>query len=146
VPAAAFLIGSGLIIRRSILLIDPHLLRHEVVLIVGALVLALPQAEQSLESGGASWGFALLGEALFFVAASLLLRARWLAVAGVLTASVVGARWLAESGETVPYWMTLGVAGLMLLVLGVLLLVYREQWSRVQNRVFHWWQHAPLRT
>ena len=53
---------------------------------------------------------------------------------------------LAESGETVPYWMTLGVAGLMLLVLGVLLLVYREQWSRVQNRVFHWWQHAPLRT
>jgi len=34
----------------------------------------------------------------------------------------------------------------MLLVLGVLLLVYREQWSRVQNRVFHWWQHAPLRT
>ena len=144
-PSAAYLLVIGAIVRRSTSVIERHLSLHEVATIAGALTLVLPQAEQSFEPGGAWWGFVLLLESAAFVATAFLLRIRWLAVAGVLTASGVGIRWLAESGDTIPYWATLGVGGMLLIAAGTSLLLNREWWERTAQRTASWWEQSPLR-
>ncbi len=73
-------------------------------------------------------GFALLG-------VGLVLTERWLAAVGVLSISRLGVRWVFEVGLNLPYWLTLGVAGMGLLGLGLLLLFQREWWERAIARI-----------
>ena len=44
----------------------------------------------------------------------------------------------------IPYWLTLGLAGLLLLGGGVLLLSQRERWERVRSRASRWWDAVAL--
>lgn len=144
IPTALFLLAVGLIVRRSPPVVANHVLLHEVATIAGALVLVLPQAEQSFDPAGATWGFVLLGEGAALILTAFLLRGRWHAVAGVFTISGVGIRWIAENGDTIPYWVTLGVAGMLLIALGTSLLLNREWWDRTARRTADWWEQSPL--
>jgi hypothetical protein len=143
VPIGLYLIVLGIVVRRSSALWRSHLYLHEAIQFAGAAVLVLPQAEQSFDPGGARWGFILIAEGALFLTIAFTLGARWMAVAGVLTLSGVALRWLAESGDTIPYWLTLGVAGLALLLLGVFLLLRRDWWADIRHRTAGWWVQAP---
>ena len=126
-------------------LIDRHLDAHEAVMIAGMLVVLLPAAEQSLAPGGGRFGLELIAAGLILLAAGLGLSARWLVVGGVITLTTVAVRWLvAES--SVPYWLTLGLAGMALLGFGMLLLLERDRWDRIRARVRRWWtdDHEPI--
>ncbi len=107
-------------------------------------MLVLPQAEQGFEPGGSGWALVLLGEGTLFLTAAFLLGARWLAVSGVLTVSGVAIRALYVNRDVVPYWLMLGVAGLLLLSFGFVLLLQRERWDRVSKRVSEWWVQRAL--
>jgi hypothetical protein len=81
-----------------------------------------------------------------FLALAFTLGARWLAVSGVLTLSGVAIRALYVSRDAVPYWLMLGIAGLILLAVGVVLLLEREWWDRSRQRVMDWWAWRALVT
>ena len=145
VPAAAYAAGVSLLVRRSPMLIQPHLQWHELITVVGAGLLVLPQAAQGFEPGGQGWALVLLLEGVLFLALSFVLTARWLAVSGVMTVSGVAVRALWVSRDAVPYWVMLGLAGLLLLAGGFVLLLQREWWDRVRESVSEWWtRHAVL--
>ena len=144
VPVSIYLGAVGLAVRRSQPVVARHLMLHEAVLVAGAAMLVLPQAQQGFAPGGSIWALVLLVEGGAFVAISFLLAARWLAVTGVLTISSVAIRMLVESSDVIPYWLTLSVAGFLLLGVGVLLLLQREQWERVRSRTGRWWERASL--
>ena len=144
VPVSIYLGAVGLAVRRSKPVVPRHLMLHEAVLVVGAAMLVLPQAEQGFAPGGSIWALVMLVEGGAFVAISLLLAARWLAVSGVLTISGVAIRMLVESSDVIPYWLTLSVAGFLLLGVGVLLLFQRERWERVRSESMQWWERASL--
>ena len=144
VPAAIYTAAVGLAIRRSDMLIDPHLRWHELITVVGAALLVLPQAEQGFEPGGSRWALVLLVEGAVFLGVSFALGARWLAVSGVLTISGVAIRALWVSRDAVPYWLMLGLAGLLLLAAGFVLLLQREWWDRVRARMIGWWAQRVL--
>ncbi|MEZ4553610.1 MAG: zinc-ribbon domain-containing protein [Dehalococcoidia bacterium] len=145
-PLGTYLVVLGTVLRRSAAVVPRNLYLHEAVALLGAAVIVLPQAEQSFDPGGAKWGFVLIGESALFLALAFLLGARWLAVVAVLTLSGVALRWLAESGDTIPYWLTLGLVGLALLALGFLLLARQDWWSALRTRTAAWWAHTPGRT
>ena len=144
VPVSIYLGAVGLAVRRSEPVVPRHLMLHEAVLVAGAAMLVLPQAEQGFAPGGSIWALVLLVEGGAFVAISFLLAARWLAVSGVLTISGVAIRMLVESSDVIPYWLTLSMAGFLLLGVGVLLLLQREQWERVRSKTGQWWERASL--
>ena len=145
VPAAAYAAGVSLLVRRSPMLIWPHLQWHELITIVGAGLLVLPQAVQGFEPGGQGWALVLLLEGALFLVLSFVLTARWLAVSGVMTVSGVAIRALWVSRDAVPYWVMLGLAGLLLLAGGFVLLLQREWWDRAREGVSDWWaRHAVL--
>ncbi len=144
VPVSLYLGAVGLIVRRSPVLVRPHMMLHELVLLLGTAMLVLPQIEQGLSPGGTQWAIVLLAEGAIFLAVAFLLNARWLVVSGVLTMSAVAVRSLLVSGDVVPYWLTLGLAGLLLLGGGVLLLLQREWWERVRAGASRWWDAAAL--
>ena len=146
VPVSIYLGAVGLVVRRSEPVVANHLMLHEAVLVAGAALLVLPQAQQGFAPGGSIWALVLLVEGGAFVAVSFLLAARWLAVSGVLTISAVALRMLVESGDVIPYWLTLSVAGFLLLGVGVLLLLQHEQWERVRSKTGQWWERASLGT
>ncbi len=140
-PVAICLIGLGLSIRRSEPLLGHHMLLHEGLFILGAAVLVLPPAEQSFEPGGANWGLLVILEGMALLAVGLTLFQRWLAVAGVVTLVAVAARYVVDNtaNGNIPYWAMLGVAGLLLLGVGVLMLLEREWWDRTKARMARWW-------
>ena len=144
VPVSIYLGAVGLAVRRSEPVVPKHLMLHEAVLLAGAAMLVLPQAQQGFAPGGWVWALVLLVEGGAFVAIAFLLAARWLAVSGVVTVSGVAIRMLLESSDVIPYWLTLSVAGFLLMGVGVLLLLERERWERVRSRTGQWWERASL--
>jgi hypothetical protein len=65
-------------------------------------------------------------------------------VAGILALSGVAVRWLSvDRGETLPYWLILGLVGTGLLAMGFVLLLKREAWDRLRRRSARWWQDVP---
>ncbi len=131
--------GLGMTYRRSSELFDRHMYLHEGLIAGGAAVLVLPGAGQALSPGGDKWGLILIGEAFLLLAAGFALSQRWLVVAGVLTIGGVAFRYFSAGEGRLPYWLTLGIAGLILLGFGVLLLSAREWWDRTRARIGHWW-------
>jgi hypothetical protein len=140
-PLGLYLVAMGLTLRRSPDLFGRHMFVHEAVLVAGMLTLVLPAAEQNLSPGGGRYGLEILAQGLLFLAVGLVLSARWLVAGGVLTLSGVALRWLATDLQP-PYWLTLGVLGMVLLAVGVTLLLEREAWERARARIARWWQTA----
>lgn len=147
IPVGLYLIAFGLFVRRSVAIVSHQLMLHEVVLLAGITTILLPQIQEALQPDGANWGVVILLEGLFFLFTSFLLGSRWLTVSGVLAISAVAIRWLAiNSGATIPYWLLLSLVGMSLLALGTIMLLARDRWNDIQNRVVHWWRvSATLR-
>ncbi len=141
IPAAIYLAAVGLT-ARSTQPLSPNLGWHEVLQLVGAALLIIPQAEQGFEPGGARWGLVLLIEGAALLAVALALGARWLGVSAVLTLSGVAIRYLWERRNAVPYWLMLAVAGLLLLGVGISVLFQREWWDRNRDRLRAWWERT----
>jgi len=141
IPAATYLAVVGLT-ARSTQPLSPNLGWHEVLQLVGAALLIIPQAEQGFEPGGARWGLVLLVEGAALLVVALALDARWLGVSAVLTISGVAIRYLWERRDAVPYWLMLAVAGLLLLGVGIAVLFQREWWDRNRARLQIWWERT----
>jgi hypothetical protein len=139
-PSGLYLIALGFVWGRSVALIDPHLYAHEAVMVAGMLVGLLPAAEQSFAPNGGRFGLELIAAGLILLAAGLALSARWLVVGGVLTLTTVAIRWLVTE-SSVPYWLSLGLAGMALLGFGMVLLLERDRWDRLRARVRRWWSN-----
>lgn len=144
-PAAVHLALVGLTMRPAERLSN-DLGWHEVLQVVGAGLLVLPQAEQGFEPGGARWGLVLLIEGVALLAVALALNTRWLAVSAVVTLSGVALRflWVNRETDVVPYWAMLAVAGFLLLAVGLTVLLQREWWDRSRARLLHRWRQDPV--
>lgn len=130
IPAAIYLAAVGLTARSREQLM-PNLGWHELLQLLGAALLIIPQAEQGFAPGGARWGLVLLVEGAALLAVALALGARWLGVSAVLTLSAVALRYLWLQRNAVPYWLMLAIAGLLLLGVGIAVLFQREWWKSV---------------
>lgn len=147
VPVGLYWIAFGLVVRRSAPILDRHLMLHELVLLGGVGIMLAPQIGLGLQADGAAWGGIIMLEGVVFLLVGLVLGARWLTVSGVVAISGVAIRWLAvNTGDTIPYWLTLGGVGLGLLLLGTVLLLARERWMAVKDSTTSWWARtATLR-
>ncbi|MDA0351780.1 MAG: zinc ribbon domain-containing protein [Chloroflexi bacterium] len=143
VPVGLDLIAFGLIVRRSAVMIERHLMLHEAVLLLGVAIMLVPQAAEGVQPEGAAWGGVVLVEGIVFLLVGMVLGSRWLTVGGVLAVSGVAIRWLADStGDTIPYWLSLGGVGMGLLVLGTVLLLARDRWIVIKNATVTWWRRS----
>jgi hypothetical protein len=146
-PIGIYLIAVALTFRRSPPFIRDHMHVHEAVMVIGALHLVFPPAEQSFEPGGGKFGLELIGIGLGLLAAGLLLHGRWLVAAAILTLSATSARMVTGGLFTTPYWLLLGIAGTALIGFGLLVLLERERWDRFRHTVVRWWssvEEAPV--
>jgi len=145
VPVGLYWIAFGLVVRRSVPVFERHLMLHELVLLGGVGIMLAPQVALGLQADGASWGGAIMLEGLGFLLVGLVLGSRWLTASGVVAISGVAIRWLAvNTGDTIPYWLTLGGVGLGLLLLGTVLLLARERWMTVKDSTASWWARTAI--
>ncbi len=143
VPVGLYWIAFGLIVRRSAQVIERHLMLHEAVLLGGVTILLAPQVREGLQPDGAAWGGIVLLEGALFLLVGFLLASRWLTVSGVLAISGVAIRWLGDStGDTIPYWLSLGGTGMLLLALGTALLLARDWWVAAKDATVAWWRRS----
>jgi len=143
VPVGLYLIAFGLVVRRSAAVVQRHVMLHELVLLAGVATILLPQADEALQPGGADWGMLILLEGALLLLVSFVLGSRWLTVSGVLAISGVAIRWLGvNAGDTIPYWVVLGGAGMALLGLGTVMLLARDRWSAFKNSTVAWWRRS----
>ena len=145
VPITLYLLFLGLSYRASPPLVRVHMSLHEALLVAGVLVLVLPAAAQSIESGAGAYGFETIAAGLVFLTLGLILHARWLIPSGVLTLSGVALRWATGSYVDIPYWLVLGAVGMVLLGGGLLLLSQRERWDALRRSAGRWWLETPAR-
>jgi hypothetical protein len=140
-PIALALIGAGLTFRRSDPLFEAHMFAHEALFVLGAGLLTIPAAAESFAPGGGAWGLVVIAQGLALLALGLVMVQRWLAVSGVVTLIGVAGRFVFDSTSSghVPYWLMLGVAGLLLLGVGVLMLLERDWWDRSRAHMVRWW-------
>lgn len=146
-PAGIYLIAIALTFRRSAPFIREHMHVHEAVMVLGALLLVLPPAEQSFEPGGGKFGLELIGIGIGLLAVGLLLHGRWLVAAAILTLTATSARMVTGGLFTTPYWLLLGIGGTALIGFGLLVLLERERWDRFRHAVVRWWtavEEAPV--
>lgn len=138
-PIGLYLVGSGLTFRSSLPLFGRHMDLHETLIVAGALFIVLPPAEQGLEPGGENFGFELIGIGLAFLLVGLVLHARWLIPASVLTITGVAVRWVTGGFVDVPFWLILGIVGTLLLAAGTFILLQRERWDTWRDGARNWW-------
>jgi hypothetical protein len=141
-PLGAYLVILGMTFRRSPRILGAQMAAHEAVIAAGVLCLTAPPAIAGFSPDGQLYVLELMGEGLLFLASGFLLSARWLVAGGVLTVSAVALRALELFGTRAPYWLTLGLAGMALLGIGLLLLLQRERWDAVRERIAGWWSQA----
>lgn len=139
-PVGVYLIVIALTFRRSAPFIGEHMRVHEAVMVLGALLLVLPPAEQSFEPGGGKFGLELIGIGLGLLAVGLLLHGRWLVAAAILTLTATSVRMVTGGLFTTPYWLLLGIGGTALIGFGLLVLLERERWDRFRHNVVRWWR------
>ena len=138
-PAGAYLIIIALTFRRSAPFFGEHIHMHEAAMVLGALFLVLPPAEQSFEPGGGKFGLELIGIGLGLLAVGLLLHGRWLVASAILTLTATSVRMVTGGLFTTPYWLLLGIGGTALIGFGLLVLLERERWDRFRHAVVRWW-------
>jgi hypothetical protein len=138
-PAGIYLIAIALTFRRTAPFIGEHMHLHEAAMVLGALLLVLPPAEQSFEPGGGKFGLELIGIGLGLLAVGLLLHGRWLVASAILTLTATSVRMVTGGLFTTPYWLLLGIGGTALIGFGLLVLLERERWDRFRHGVARWW-------
>jgi hypothetical protein len=139
----AYLVALAFTYRSTAQLFGRHMQQHEGVLLAGLLLLTLPAAQQGWGPNGSRYGLELIGMGFVFLALGLTLYGRWAVAGGVLTLSGVALRWLAVYSTAVPGWLVFGIAGTVLIAVGLLLLFQRERWERFRHRVARWWLEVP---
>ncbi len=111
---------------------------------VGALVLMGPSLEQAWGDDGGVLAVLLLVEAIALLALALVQRGLWLLATSTGFIVLDGLRYLFDAARALPNWMTVAIAGLVLIGAGVTILLTREQWTRWQDEVRSWWyREAP---
>jgi hypothetical protein len=138
-PIGLYVMAAALYVRRSEPLFGAHMDRHEAMLFLGVALVVLPGAADALSHTSIRWSLLLIGEAVVLLAVGFLLAQRWLVAGGVVTIVGVAARFYTSGGYQPPFWLTLGIVGLLALAAGVVLLAAREWWDRTRDRVVHWW-------
>lgn len=138
-PLGIYLLAISLTIRHSEELLGQHMSRHEALASLAMLTIVLPGANDALSSENLRWTLLLIGEGIAFLFAGFLLSQRWIVVGGVMTLVAVAGRFFTTGGTRPPFWVTLGLLGTILLVLGVVLLGAREWWDRRRDQVTRWW-------
>ena len=138
-PTGVYLVLLGLTFRRSPELAGHQLQVHESVMLAGWLFLVLPPAAQSFDPGGGKFGLELIGIGVALLITGLVLHARWLVPAAVLTLTGVSLRLVTGGLVSTPYWLLLGIAGTALIGFGLLVLLEREAWDRFRVAVVRWW-------
>lgn len=141
-PIGLYLLLVGFVVSRSAEVIPSNLQVHEGSTLLGVAFVVFPQVEQSFEPGGGFWGLVLIAEGLVFLAIGFVLNERWLVPAGTLILTGVAMRFLLESSDTVPYWLTLGVLGTLLLAAGLFVLLNAEWWANARAGAVRWWRRA----
>jgi hypothetical protein len=143
-PIALYFLGLGLAWRTSPGVIAPHLFLHEAVLLAGAAMLLLPPATMALGAQGAGWGLLVIAEGVVLAGAGFVFSQRWLVVAGVAGVGAAASRYFFLSGGEggTPYWVWIGLAGILLLTAGVLMLLERDWWDGARVRLSRWWLEA----
>jgi hypothetical protein len=143
-PLGIYLIAVGLTFRHSPEFFGDNIYAHEALMVAGALFLVLPAAEQSFEPGGGKFGLELLGIGVAMLLVGLLLHARWLVAAAVVTLTATALRMVTGGLVSTPYWLLLGLAGTLLIGFGLLVLLERERWDQFRMYVVRWWQEAQV--
>ena len=111
---------------------------------LGAVVLMGPSLIQSWEAGGWPYALLLLGEGLALLSLALVQRWLWLLSTSMSFVVLAALRYLFDAAQTLPNWVTLTLAGLLLLAAGMAILLGREWWTRWQRAVQAWWSGEPL--
>ena len=111
---------------------------------LGAAVLMGPTLVQSWEEGGWPYALILLGEGLAFLGFALVQRSLWLLSTATGFVVLDALRYLFDAALVLPNWLTVALAGLLLLAAGMAILLGREQWTRWQEEVQAWWKGEPL--
>lgn len=119
VPLAIYLFGLGWAKRRQ------HKMR-DMSLGVGAAVLIVPTFLQALNGDGFGWLLLAGGEALAFFVVGLVIRQRVLIGAGIIAISLIVLRMMVDAINAMPSWMILLVVGMILLVGGTVLIIWKE--------------------
>ncbi len=81
----------------------------------------------------------LLAQLVGVLVTGAALRRRWYVVASLAVLGVQALRALADVVNRLPNWASFGLAGLLLLVAGFVLLADRERWSRWRAMFDRWW-------
>ena len=111
---------------------------------LGAAVLMGPTLAQSWEEGGWPYALILLGEGFAFLGFALVQRSLWLLSTATGFVVLDALRYLFDAALVLPNWLTIALAGLLLLAAGMAILLGREQWTRWQEQVEAWWKGEPL--
>lgn len=141
-PIGVALIVAGLTWRRTPPLFGPNLQLHEALMLVGAGFLLFPPAAQSFDPGGGKFGLEIIGISIGLLLTGLGLHARWLVPAALLALTATAVRLLTTGETRLPYWLLLGLAGTLLIGLGVLLLLQRARWDRFRAAAVAWWEQS----
>ncbi len=108
---------------------------------LGAAIIMLPSFVQSID-GGYRYQWILLVEALAFFAVSVALKRRGLLGASISALVLVAGRAVVDAVNALPNWIIVAIAGSSLLGIGMAILVGRDKWSEVQERLLGWWDET----
>lgn len=108
---------------------------------LGAAIIMLPSFVQSID-GGYRYQWILLVEALAFFAVSVALKRRGLLGASISAMVLVAGRAVVDAVNALPNWIIVAIAGSSLLGIGMAILVGRDKWSEIQERLLGWWEET----
>lgn len=95
----------------------------------------------------AAWQTALLlAQLVGVLVTGAVLRRRWYVVVSLAVLGIEALRALGDVVNRLPNWASFGLAGLLLLVVGFVLLADRERWSRWRATFDQWWGAQPPRS
>jgi hypothetical protein len=134
VPLAVYLLALGYLFRR-------HPVIEQPLMAIGAGTLAVPTLLMALDEETFRWLLIAGAEgfALFF--GGLLTRLRVPIAAGILTITVIVLRMVVDAVNALPSWVTLLLAGIALLIIGTLWLVYRDPLKERLGDARERWAH-----
>ena len=144
VPLGVYLLAGGLLASRVRTLPDEARPFVEPLQALGAAVLMGPSLVLSWQEGGGLYALILLAEALALLGLALMQRWLWLLATSSGFIVLVALRYLFDGARVLPNWVTLALAGLLLLTAGMAVLLGREQWVRWQRVMQAWWRGEPL--
>ncbi|MCH7811121.1 MAG: hypothetical protein IH958_00635, partial [Chloroflexi bacterium] len=143
-PLGVYLLAAGILASRVRELPEEIETFIEPLQALGAAVIMGPSLVQSWQPGGWPYALILLGEGLAFLGLALVQRQLWLLGTAMGFVVLEAFRYLFEGGRALPDWVTLTLAGLVLLAAGTAILLGRDTWLQWQASAQQWWRREPL--